>query len=512
MPTSPWWAKPKFVLAMILLYLAVHFAVRMALWPTLATDDSEQALFSQHFAWTYRYRAPPLFTWMLVGLNHLIPVGVVSLSIMRYALFGTMLAFVYLTARRLIQDPRLAALSVYCFAAIHTFAESSHRELTHATTLAACLAVTWYVFVRLCASPGLGWYLGLGAIFAAGILSKWNFVILAVALPLACLLRRDFRQLVLTWKIVPAAALAAVLVLPTAIAALQTGAVAGEDVQSVFKVQPGRGLGQIVEGSLQVANAAIAYPEPFMAFLLIVMGLPFWRGLRAPADPPPATPGPDIAFIGSTIALGLMLTWAPVLLIAATEFKVRFMYPALFIVPTWAFMIVERGRPARATIGVFALILVACAIAVPIDRLLVDSRIKGPSNCWPCKFRTPFGPIAAELRAAGYDGAGTILTNSMYEGGNLRVHFPDARVVLPPYPPETWPPPKDDGPCLVVWPAAEPPTSVPELQASYLAEALHGDPSAPYRDGIVSAPTFGDEAYSYRMAYRLYETATGDCR
>ena len=31
-----------------------------------------------------------------------------------------------------------------------------------------------------------------------------------------------------------------------------------------------------------------------------------------------------------------------------------------------------------------------------------------------------------------HDGTGTILTGSMSEGGNLRVHFPDARVVMPP--------------------------------------------------------------------------------
>ena len=72
MPPTPFWAKSKFVLSVILFYLAVHFAIRMAMGPALATDDAEQALFAQHFAWSYRYRAPPLFTWLLVTLGEVI--------------------------------------------------------------------------------------------------------------------------------------------------------------------------------------------------------------------------------------------------------------------------------------------------------------------------------------------------------------------------------------------------------------------------------------------------------
>jgi 4-amino-4-deoxy-L-arabinose transferase-like glycosyltransferase len=92
-------------------------------------------------------------------------------------------------------------LSVYSFAAIYVFAYYSHHDLTHTTALAAMAALAWYVFVRLTEAPTLGWYLALGAVFGLGLLGKWNFVMLAAALPLACLVRPGFRSLVLTWKI-----------------------------------------------------------------------------------------------------------------------------------------------------------------------------------------------------------------------------------------------------------------------------------------------------------------------
>ncbi len=142
MPPIPFWARPRFVVLAILAYLAVHFAIRFALGPSPSGDDAEQALFAQRYALSYSYRSPSLPTWILLTLGYLMPVGVVAISVMRYALLAITYLCGYLTARRLIADPRLAALAVYSFAAIHIFAESSHRNLTHSTSLAAIVALS----------------------------------------------------------------------------------------------------------------------------------------------------------------------------------------------------------------------------------------------------------------------------------------------------------------------------------------------------------------------------------
>ncbi len=122
MPPPPFWARPNFVALVVILYLAAHFALRMAMWPTLGIDDAEQALFAQEYSWSYRFRAPPLFTWLLLAVGKLIGVDIVAISQVRYALLGVTYAFVHFTARRIIAEPRLAALSVYSFAAIYVFA------------------------------------------------------------------------------------------------------------------------------------------------------------------------------------------------------------------------------------------------------------------------------------------------------------------------------------------------------------------------------------------------------
>src|SRR5215470_15546802 len=111
MPAQPAWATPRNVALIIAGYLLVHFGVRLWMGPTLGLDDAEQALFAQNWLLNYRFRAPPLFTWALLGTGKVLGVNWLSISLLRYALLAAIFAFTYLTARRLIHDPVLAALA-----------------------------------------------------------------------------------------------------------------------------------------------------------------------------------------------------------------------------------------------------------------------------------------------------------------------------------------------------------------------------------------------------------------
>jgi 4-amino-4-deoxy-L-arabinose transferase-like glycosyltransferase len=507
----PFWAKPRFVFSAILVYLAFHFAIRMAMGQALSVDDSDQALFSQFYAWAYRYKAPPLFVWLLATLGHVMPVNAVAVALLRYSLLGILYVFIYLAARRLLADPRLSALSVYSFAAINTFAESSHRNLAHTTALAALLAVAWYVFLRLAAAPLLGWYLVLGAVFGLGMLAKWNFVLFALALPLACLVSRQGRDLVLTWKIIPAGLVTAAIVAPTVVATLKIGPSYGESVTTVLQTGTGPGLEQIVAGTLKLLDTALVYSLNLLPIVLIVFGLPLWRGLRAHGTGGgQPRPFPDAALVGATIAIGLAFLWALVLFFGATEFKVRYLYPALLILPVWLFMVIERGRPSDRAISLFALVMTALVVIVGVKRL--GTQFTRMLSCGLCTEMRPYGELAARLKDAGYQAGGTILASDTVPG-NLRVPFPEARIIDPLYPRTRWSAPSGEGQCLLVWEIYDGDTpGAPAAHAFFLTEVLHGRLEAPYEEGTVSAPMLFPAEGEFSLGYRLYGEPTGDCR
>ena len=123
-------------------YLLVHFALRLLMAPTLGIDDAEQTLFAQHWAWGYRFRQPPLFTWLLLPVSEVTGPGILAVSLVRYALIGLYVLFFHLTALRWIGDRQLAALATGGNLLIYVFAYYAHHDLTHTTMLATMIAMT----------------------------------------------------------------------------------------------------------------------------------------------------------------------------------------------------------------------------------------------------------------------------------------------------------------------------------------------------------------------------------
>ena len=512
MPSQPAWATPRAVALLIAAYLLVHLGVRLWMGPTLGLDDAEQALFAQHWLLNYRFRAPPLFTWALLGAGDVLGVNMLSISLLRYALLAAIFAFTYLTARRLIRDPVLAALATFSFGAIYVFGYYSHHDLTHTTVLSAGLAASWYVFVRLAETPTLRWYILLGLCFGLGMLGKWNFAIFAAALPLACLAHPGFRHLVLTWKMLPAVLVAAAVTLPSALWALHVGPSAGDSTSTLLG-RPGFALPvALAKGTADLAVAVLAYPLPFLVIFLLVFGPAAWRGLRAPL--PPAGDRlavPDARLIGLAMAIAVGLYWLLIPLAGATEFKERLLQPALLILPIYLFMLVELGRPEPRAARIYALAVAGVVAVMLVAR--VGIHVAGGDYCRVCRNFVPFGQIADGLRAAGFQGRGTIVVNGFHPGGNLRVQFPDARLMEIGYPARVWPKAAGSGQCLVVWVEGEGPDERARARVdAYLVQELGVARTAPRREGVVSAPLHGSATRTYRLVYGLYAGPQGECR
>jgi 4-amino-4-deoxy-L-arabinose transferase-like glycosyltransferase len=511
MPLQPAWAQPRNVTLLIAAYLLVHFAVRLWMGPTLGIDDAEQALFAQHWLLNYRFRAPPLFTWMLVALSDVLGPGMLAISLIRYTLLVLLAASAYLTARRLIRDQRLAALATFSFVMVYVFGFYSHHDLTHTTVLSTFLAASWYVFVRLCETPSLRWYLALGLCFGLGTLGKWNFVMFALALPLASLFRREYRGLVLAWKVVPAGLVAAALVLPSALWALHLGPSPGDSIGTLLGAHDKGFLLSLVIGTLDLVRAVLVYPQPFLVLFLLVFARAVWRGLQTNNPPTPA-PVPDSGFVGLTIAIAIALHWALVPLAGATNFDERLLQPALFILPVYLFMLVERGDGAspQAISRYMAIIAAVAAIALAAR---IGIHAAGADYCrGACRALAPFEAVAAELKAAGFHGRGTIVAPDFHVGGNLRVQFPGARIIQIGYPARTWPQPKGNGQCLAVWPAGDAAQGARAKVDAYLAKELGAAAFAPRREGVIAAPMLGSATRIYRLAYALYDGPQGQCR
>ncbi len=509
-----WLASTPVALGLIGLYLTGHLALRWALSPTLGIDDAEQVLFAQQWAFGYRFRQPPLFTWLLMPATWLAGPGVLAVGIVRYGLLALTYLCLYLTARRWIHDRRLAALSVLSFSLIYVFAYYAHHDLTHTTALGAMVALSYYLFDRLARRPTALNYLLLGLCFGLGMLAKWNFVMLALGLPLTCLALTGFRYLILTWKIVLAAVAMVTVATPSALWIFQHGQTAlGISADILNQGDAAGGPMAMLEGARALLISTFLFPLPFLPIFLAIFGPSLARGVKHPV--PLAKTAVDVRFLGALILIMLGLHALLIPLLGATAFTERWMHPALMVLPLFLFALAERGRPSNRSIAIYLTtiaILVAVAAGARLYRYL-----EGADQCSKCREFVPFADMAAELRTAGFT-RGTIVADGMHMGGNLKMLFSESRVIDPAFPLALWPDvgqqsSDGDGTCLLLWRDDRPDSALRRAVVEDFATTALGVPSnAPRKTGRVEAPLYQSSSRTYALGFHLIRKNTGACR
>ena len=512
-----WLAHAPAVCCLVLAYLAVHFALRLNLSPTLGIDDAEQILFAQHWALGYRFRQPPLFTWLLVPVVDWVGPGVLAVSIVRYGLLAFTYGFLYLAALSWIDDRRLAALSVLSFWAIYVFAYFAHHDLTHTTALGTMIAASLLVFTKLSQQPTTVRYLLLGLCFGLGMLAKWNFVMLAIGLPLTCLMCTDYRHLVLNWRCALSIAVMALIISPTAFWMFSHGQSTGSVSTGILSLPDNLGFIDLaIQGGMALLTSIILFPMPFLPIFLVVFGAAIVSiGPRHLPATSAASTGRDPSFLGwlMLVILGLHALLIP--LFGAVNFTERWMHPALMILPLFLFAVLARHRPAGRTIS-FYLGVIAILVAVSVGARLYRY-LEGADQCGSCREFAPFAALADDLREAGFD-RGTIVVDGMHMGGNLKMAFPESRVIDPAFPLALWPS-QDDHPdglkgmCLLAWRADDAHAPSRRHAIRRFAEGELGvSPDAVRESGSTEAPLYRSSNRSYELAFELIKENTGGCR
>ena len=508
-PAVSWLARAPVVLGLIGLYLIIHFTLRLFLSPTLGLDDAEQILFAQQWDFGYRFRQPPLFTWLLMPVIELVGPGLLAINILRYGLLALTFVPFYLTARLCFRDARMAGLAVFSFALIYVFAYYAHHDLTHTTALGALIAIALYAFVRLALKPDFGAYLLLGLVFGLGMLAKWNFIMLAIGLPLTCLALPAWRHLVLTWKLLLAIIVMALATTPTALWMLEHG----QSVQGVSNTILGSGdvipsLPMMLKGAGALGNSILLFPLPFLPIFLLMFQKSFRAGLAIPEDPRHRTPPPS--FFGWLTLIVLALHGLLIPIFGAIEFTERWLHPALMALPLFLFGVLERGRPAGPKIASY-LAIVAILVAVSLGARLYRYE-RGADDCGRCREFAPFADLASDLRAKGFS-TGTIIAYGMHIGGNFKMLFAESRVIDPAFPMALWPASTTDGDCLLVWRSDIAHADVHRDRLNMFARRELGLPkTAPSDEGRLEAPVIGSSDRRYALGFELYKETVGGCR
>lgn len=398
-------------------YLGAQVLVRLWTGDALELDEAEQVLWTQRLALGYGTQ-PPLYTWLQRGVFELVGVSVLGLTLLKHALLALTYLFTFAAARTLMPVP-LAALASASMLLIPQIGWESHRDLTHTVACTTMAAAAWWAVLALRERPTPARFAALGLAAGLGVLAKYSFVAVALALWLALATAPETRRLALHRGMALAAAVAAAVVAPHALwlagnLAQATGGTL-EKMGTAAALPWGEG---VLRGLGRLALVTVAFLTPLWIVLAVLFVRRGWRD--------DVVPGPGCGLLRRYVAAVFALLLGLVIAGALTHLKARWLQPFLFVAPLAFFACAPhlarhpRLPLLRRVIALWAVLLVAAMAA------------RAPLDGWrgtPDELNVPARALAQALRDAGYDGR-PIVTSDATLGGVLRLQFAPAPVAV----------------------------------------------------------------------------------
>jgi len=460
---------PAWLLFLLAAYFAVQITVRLILPDALGLDEAEQVFRLQWLAAGYGAQ-PPFYNWLQYAVFSVAGISVATLAIVKNVmLFGAYL-FAALTARLLLRDRMLVAVATLGLLTIPQIVFEMQRDLTHTVAVFFAGSMFIYGYFLTLKRPSLGSYAVTGIAIGIGLLSKYNFALLPAAAFLAALTDSVMRRRIFDWRLLVTAVITIALALPHALWLKDHLAAASARTLSKLKENEAASYPlQVLTGTGSLALAIVGFAVVTALIFAITFRKPLLSSLRASSR--------DITLVERILlfaALGIIVL---IVFGGATNIKDRWLVPVLFVAPLYFCMKLEAaGVDTRDGVRRFLAVIMVVMIAMPIA-MFGRVAIAGFTHDYE-RGNVPYGVFSELLKAQG--NPGLIVVTSDWMGGNLGLHFPDATVVSPVYPPDEVTVDTDSGkPVLLVWniggnkaPPVMPPALIDWLQSKNIPSGV----------------------------------------
>ncbi|KZL06679.1 hypothetical protein PsAD2_04192 [Pseudovibrio axinellae] len=441
-----WW-RPEGVFVLVTGYLLLHLVLRGYFSATLGTDDMFENVFVQELELGYQVRQPPLYEWMLYGVQKFLGPTIWSFLVLKYALVFCFAIFLYAVARQAIVSEKLAALSVFSYVAFYQIGFNLHEGVTHTAVLMATSAASVCCFIWLLKSKHFGAAVGLGVAVGLGMLSKHSYALVPAALVLAALSDRYWRTQIRFGSLVVAGLVALALYSPYLLWVMLGDRVfVGSALDVMREGDHSNWTARVLTGEFRLFVSVVGFSIPFLPVVCLV----FFAGLFGSSEKKRWVFGRKDTgrLLLRVLLISIVLAVVGVLLSGAQYIKERHMHPVLFLLPLVVFYVISQARYSDRSLRVYSgilILLVGVVVGVRISGFLApDKRMCGGY----CRHMKPYAGLGEQLKARFPEmSKATIVSLDEYTGGNLRAVMPEARHVIQSFQPSS----QQRQNCFVVW-------------------------------------------------------------
>jgi len=486
-PSSPW--------LLIAGYFFSQWLLRVFSGGGFELDEAEQLVLGQRLQLGYS-PDPPLYTWLQIPLFKLLGEGAAALSLLKNLLLFATYASTYFIGRHCGLSRQRAGLAALSLILLPQIGWESQRDLTHSVLVTTVAAVSlWAVLALLDGRRYWPQYLLIGVLLGLGVLSKWNYVLLALALVITLASLRPgllFRPASLLSLLLFAALTVPFLLWMQENLAVATATSYKLKVEDISYWQSlGRGVFSLASAYLQ-----------FAALFILVFVLVFypWKLLRQAetARRHPLALRFLLRLFWVTLAVLLLF----LLVSGGTAYRDRWLLPLMFYLPVLVFALAPEGlwqsvrvrRYQRLLPAMMLIVLLGLAARVYLLPLRGDYT----------KPHFPGQALARELiRAAGPHEM--LIAETSYIGGNLKPWLDSTFVSSPPLDFPLAGLRNEDAPVLLLWDARKSDELPAELR-DYAEQRLGSSLIMISAPGTIQVPYRFSNGEEVRLAWQKVRT------
>lgn len=481
---------PRAALAVLGTYFAWQIGSRILVSPGAELDEAEQLILTQSLAWGYGSQAP-LYTWLQHFVFAVLQPSVAGLAVLKNLILMSTYLCVYASARLASGSHAAGVAAAVSLLFLPQFAWESQRDLTHSVLAAMFSALTLLLLLWIRRRPRWWLFLLFGVAAGLGVQSKYNYVLLLASLLAAGLTVPGFRKALLDPRMILAVGSMLLLITPHALWVMDNPELAGGGAHKLSPDRQEAWMNLAWSGLVNLALSSLLLAVP----LLLVFG---WVAWKRPVVPEPAGDPEVRQLLGRMLLIALGLAALAALAGWITNFKPRWFQPVAVGLPV--FLVVALApRLGRAQLErlQWCGLAVAVVVAVLMPGHLWLATVRGQ----PFRLNAPFPELAAQL-PPGAAAGGIIVAENRWVGGNMRLNFPRARILVPEV---RGVPLRSVSRILIVWDAtkrAEPRASLLRFAAQLTGtNATHSSPA------FVKAPFRYYPRESMRLGYAVVESA-----
>lgn len=437
------------VLGAVVFYCVLHAGFRLLASHVLGEDDVVEAVFSQELRAGYDAfpRQPPLYNWLLYGLQQVVGLGIETFLLIKYAALTATAVLIYCASYQAHRDRLFAILSVEALALIYQIAWRYHEGFTHEVLAMVAVMATLNLVFLIVRDPKLTFFAALGVVMGLGFLTEPTYYVFVACLLVAVALQPAARQAVFR----PSLGLSLIIGVAVAMPYYDWVLSDPERISGWLRlVQPF--AAHTPDGFWDAFRGPFAYLSP----LIIILPLMFpgylktaWADLIRSPEQCRTADLEQLTLHVSLIAFCASLLGA--LLLGIKEAAIHVLMPLYLPVVVWLFGVARRSDVSTTHLSRFTRLALGIAVFAFCARM-ANMFVYDPV-CKTCRWGIPYAGLADEMRSQGFPENGTIVSIDKETAGNLRVLFPDAAVAVRTYAAFT---PRNaqiaSGPTAFVWP------------------------------------------------------------